>query len=98
MEENTINKIKKWLELNNIKYTYKVEGNNKYMDIILESGCIWENGFNEAMTYNKSIRIYQDTYKNYVITETYGYNLTKTIKKNTKADIIIEALKKRFDK
>ena len=91
-----MNKIKKWLDINGIKYTYTEKGNSKYIDIILENGCVWVNGFNESMTYDKVMRIYQDTYKNYVVTETYGYNLTKTIKKNTKADVIIEALKERF--
>ena len=91
-----MNKVKKWLDANGIQYTYTEKGNSKYIDIILESGCVWVNGFNENMYYDKSIRIYQDTYKNYVITETYDYNLTKTIKKNTKADIIIEALEERF--
>lgn len=86
----------KWLEQNGIQYSYKQCGNTKHIDIILEKDCIWINGFNEPMKYDKKIRITQDTYKTYGAYETYNYNMARTLEVSKKADTIIEALEKRF--
>lgn len=91
-------KIMKWLEENGIQYTYTERGKNKYIDIVLEKDCIWINGFNQPMKYNKTIRVHQDTYKTYGAFETYDYSMTKTLKTSKKADAIIEALTERFNK
>lgn len=91
-------KIIKWLEENGIQYTYAERGKNKYIYIILEKDCIWINGFNQSMKYDKIIRVHQDTYKTYGVFETYEYSMTKTLKTSKKADIIIEALAERFGK
>ena len=91
-------KIMKWLEENGIQYTYTEHRKNKYIDIVLEKDCIWINGFNQHMKYDKSIRIHQDTYKTYGVFETYEYSMTKTLKTSKKADIIIETLMERFGK
>lgn len=91
-------KIIKWLELNGIQYTYKESGKNKYIDIIIEKNCVWINGFNQPMKYNKMVRIMQDTYKTYGLYETYNYSMTKTLETSKKCDVIIEALKRRFSK
>lgn len=87
-------KLMKWLEEHNIEFTI----NKGYIVVTLESNCIWVNGFGEDMVYDKKIRIYQDTYKNYVITEVTGYMMVATLFKGTKADNAIKILSKRFNK
>ena len=89
-----MNKIIKVLEEKGIKYTLDKKGN---ITIELEKNCIWINGYNEEMKYNKKVSIYKDTYKNYIMGEVTGYNLSKTITKSTKQDDIINAINNRFN-
>lgn len=89
-----MNKIIKALEEKGIKYTLDKKGN---ITIELEKDCIWINGYNEEMKYNKKVSIYKDTYKNYFMVEVTGYNLSKTISKSTKQDIIVDAINTRFN-
>ena len=88
-----MNKIIKALEEKGIKYIVDKKGN---IIIELEKNCIWINGYNEEMKYNKQVSIHKDTYKNYIMGETTGYNLSKTIAKSTKQDNIINAINERF--
>lgn len=89
-------KLIKWLEENNIKFTYTDKGVDKYITITLEEDAVWVNGFGEDMHYTKVIRIWYSTYKVYTATETTGYNLYNTLAKSTKVDNIIKALAVRF--
>lgn len=89
-------KIIKWLELNGFNFTYEERNKNKFITIVLEKDCIWINGFNQPMKYDKDIVIHQDSYKTYGIYERYDYSLTKTLKTSKKANDIINILKIRF--
>lgn len=91
-----MNKIKKWLDENGIQYTFTDKGTNKYITILLESGCVWVNGFGENMYYDRKISIHQDTYKNFEVTEQIGYNRFNRIAKSTKQDNIVKALTERL--
>jgi len=88
--------ILKWLKENGIECQYIDKRTDKYIKIILETGCIWVNGFGKEMLYDKEITIHKDTYKNYTVSECVGYNLFHTLAKSTKQDRIIKALEERF--
>ena len=89
-----MNKIIKALEEKGIKYTLDNKGN---ITIELEKNCIWINGYKEEMKYNKEISIIKDTYKNYIMVEVVGYNKVTTLVKNTKQDVVVESIIKRFN-
>jgi len=84
--------IKKWLINNNIEF----EIVNNYIVIYKEKNCCWINGYNEKMYYDKKISIYQNTYKEYIIGETIGYNLGGKIYQSGKQTNIIEFLNKKL--
>ena len=88
-----MNTIIKFLKENNINF---IE-NKKRITITLENNCVWINGYGEKMYYNKTINIIKDTYANYILTETMGYNKTKTLLKATKQSKIIDGLKIRLN-
>ena len=56
-------KIIKYLTESGIKYVYNVN-----IVITLETDCIWVNGYNEKMHYNKALYISQNKYKTYFLT------------------------------
>lgn len=91
-----MNKIKKWLEAQGIKFEYIDERVNKYIVIVLEKDCVWINGYGEPMKYDHKITIAQNTYKTYGVSEKTGYSRYESLGHSTRANDIIDILQKRF--
>lgn len=90
-------KVIKWLDEHNINYSLSTEGKDECITIILETDCIWINGFGKPMKFDKKVRVLYDKYLGYRVYEQYGYNLTKTLATCRKADMTIDVLNKRFN-
>lgn len=86
-----MNRIKKWLIANGIDF---VEG--KGITIYLSDEKYWINGFEESMPYRESFYIHQNTYKEYLVEETIGYNRGLTVKRSSQSKAIIEYLESRL--
>ena len=86
-------KIRALLEANGIEYETK----NEYLVIMLEKDCIWVNGFGEDMHYDKKLSIHKNTYGDYIIMETTGYNQSKKLFWGTRQANAIEVLRKRLE-
>lgn len=89
-------KIIKWLEAQGIEFQYSEKRRSKCVVILLEKDCIWVNGFNQPMRYDRNITIYYNTYKTYTVTEVTGYSRHATLAISTRAEDIIEVLAERF--
>lgn len=89
-------KVIKWFLENDIEIETRDGHTNTEVTVTIEKDCEWVNGLNEVLKYNKGLRVYQDTYKNYYVVETTGYNMTHTLVKTTKATDVINTLEKRF--
>lgn len=87
-------KIIKYLTESGIKYDY----NDVDIVITLETDCIWVNGYNEEMHYNKTLHISQNKYKTYFLIETTGYNMSRTLCSTGKQEEIIKVLQERLGK
>lgn len=90
-----MSKIIKWLKENRIDFEQVREG---CVVILLEKDCVWVNGFGEEMKYDKRIAVYKNTYNDYIITETVGYNRTEKLFHGTRAKDAIKVLKERLVK
>ena len=57
-------KILKWLDAHGINYTVSSNRRDRteYITIILEKDCIWINGFNQPMKFDKKITIHHNKY------------------------------------
>ena len=91
-----MNKIIKTLENKNVIYKLLKQWGVESIIIPIEKNCVWVNTYGEKMEYDKTIKIYEDSYKNFIMVETTGYNLSKMIAKNTKQDEIIKIINVRF--
>ena len=94
-----MNKILKWLEENKISFTFEKAKCFKgfIITIMLEKDCEWVNGFGKIMKYDKKITITKSTsYNSYHMQEVTGMSLSKGLCNTTKQEVIIDALKKRF--
>lgn len=89
-------KILKWLDDNNIDYVFSSKGKEECITIILETDCIWINGFGEPMKYDKKITIHHNKYLGYGVYEQYMYSRTKTLMSSKKFEDVIDALKSRL--
>lgn len=90
-------KILKWLEENGIKnYTLSKRGKDDCITIILEKNCVWINGFNQPMKFDKKITIHHNKYSGYGVFEQYNYSMTKTLVSCKKLEGVIETLKDRL--
>lgn len=90
-----MSKIIKWLKEHGIDFEQVREGCVK---ILLENDCVWVNGFGEEMKYDKGIAVYKNTYNDYIITETVGYNRISKMFHGTRANDAIKVLKERLVK
>ena len=94
-----MSRIIKWLKENGIAFTESTNENStcKYITIILEQDCIWINGYNEEMHYDKAINIvYSKSYKFYNVIEKTGYSLSKTLVNTSRSDVVIDTLSERL--
>lgn len=89
-------KILKWLDDNNIGYILASEGTSEYITIILETDCIWINGFGEPMKYDKKITIHHNKYLGYGVYEQYMYSRTKTLVSTKRYEDVIDVLQSRL--
>lgn len=92
-------KILKWLESQGIKYILSSNRSNKEecITIVLEKDCIWINGFNKPMKYDKIITIHHNKYLGYGVYEQYEYSMTKTLVSCKKWEMVVDALKNRLN-
>lgn len=86
-------KIIKWLDDNNIDYVLASEGTSEYITIILETDCIWINGFGEEMKYDKKINIHYNKQLGYGVYEQYMYSRTKTLVSTKRYKDVVDTLK-----
>ena len=91
-------KILKWLEEHGIEYTLSSSRRDREerITIILEKDCVWINGFNQPMKYDKKITIHHNKYSGYGVYEQYNYSMTKTLVSCKKLEGVIDTLKDRL--
>ena len=91
-------KILKWLEEHGIEYTLSSSSRDREerITIILEKDCVWINGFNQHMKFDKKITIHHNKYSGYGVYEQYDYSMTKTLVTCKKWEIVVEELKDRL--
>lgn len=85
-----MNKIKKYLKDNGVNHEVKSDMfNDETILITLEKDIVWVNGYGKDMLWDRGIRIAQDRYKKYVMSEQVGYSLNKThIRTGSQRDIV----------
>lgn len=91
-------KIIDWLKNHGLEYEYKskTHKSDEYISIFIERDCIWINGFNHPMKYDKKITIHHNKYSGYGVYEQYGYSLTKQLLSCKKYELVLETIKERF--
>lgn len=68
-----MNIIEKWLKESGVSYSIEFQGKVKYIVIVLEKDCVWVNGFNEKMLYDRKISIHRNTYGRFSAVIRDGY-------------------------
>lgn len=85
-----MNQIKKYLKDSGVTHEVKSDMfNNEIILITLEKDNVWVNGYGEDMLWDRGIRISQDRYKKYIMSEQTGYSMNKThIRTGRQKDIV----------
>jgi hypothetical protein len=88
-----MNQIKKFLDNNKVAWNKFIRlGNQERIMITLQKDNVWVNGYGEEMKWDRTVTIYQNTWKKYVAVIETGYNMNQSFAVSGKQKDIIEKL------